>query len=292
MKPDVEMTFGEHLEELRRRVVWALAGVLVAAAACGFFYKDLFRAFLRPYEEAIERTAADLAAKRGTGGMVAPGPDETPTEARLRKLELELAKVRKGRIIPGNPVSVYLTIVIMCVLVGTMIASPWVIYQIWAFVAVGLYPHERKVIYIYGPASFVLFISGAALFYFLLLPLGLRALMAPAADIDILDASYVLGDYAKFFAWLTIVFGLVFQTPLVVLFLARTRIIPLRTLARQQKYVILVMTVAAAVLTPTQDPISMALMAVPLVLLYEAGLLVAWLSERRSRAAATLEEDA
>lgn len=291
MKPDVEMTFGEHLEELRRRVILALVGLAVASAACGIFYKGLFRAFVRPYEEAIEKTAASLQAERGTAGPVTPGQPETPVEARLRKLEAQLAKVSRGHIIPGSPVSVYITIVIMCVLVGTMVASPWIIYQIWAFIAVGLYAHERKFIYIYGPLSFLLFIAGASLFYFFLLPLGLRALMAPAADIEILDASYVLSDYAKFFAWLTIVFGLAFQTPLIVIFLARTGIVSLGTLARKQKYVILVMTVAAAVLTPTQDPISMLAMAVPLVFLYEIGLLVAWLSARRqARRPSTLED--
>ena len=250
MKPDVEMTFTEHLVELRQRIINALLGLLVTTIVCGVFYQQLLVALMRPY----------LVATKGM-----------PVQPHL---------------ILGNPLTGYLTTILLCIICGIILASPWVIYQIWAFIGVGLHPHERRFVHRYGPMSFVLFLGGGALFYFLLLPLGLQALMSPTADIvvdgiSLIDPSFLLNDYFRFVAVMTLIFGIVFQTPLVVLFLARTHIVPLRTLARQQRFVILLMTVVAAFLTPTTDPVSMAAMAIPLIVLYEIGLLMAWFSERK-----------
>jgi sec-independent protein translocase protein TatC len=155
-------------------------------------------------------------------------------------------------------------------------------------VGVGLHAHERRFVRVYGPFSFFLFMAGASSFYFLILPIGLEALLSPTADIlidgyPLIDASLLLDDYFKFVAWMTLIFGVAFETPLVVLFLARTGIIPLDTLARKQKWVIMIMVVLGAVLTPTGDPISMALMTIPLMALYELGLLLAWLAGRKER---------
>ena len=112
--------------------------------------------------------------------------------------------------------------------------------------------------------------------------------MAPALSITVegipmIDPSVMLDDYLKFIGLMTIIFGLIFETPLVILFLARTRIVPLGTLARKQKMIIFIMIVTGAVIAPAGDPITCTLMAVPLVVLYEIGLLVAWVLEHRDR---------
>ncbi len=318
---DHEMTFGEHLEELRTRIIRAGLGVLVAAAVCGMFYEEAFRAFVQPYEDALAAVTAETpdvdradlvrfartmaaghAASPAFMGPLAAGawgrafvlgdprtPDQQEVADEMRAIRHELARVRKGRIIAGSPIAPYVTIIMMCLIIGTMAASPWVIYQAWAFVGVGLYEHERHFVYRYGPFSFVLFFTGVTLFYFLILPYGLQALMSVAAGIQIVETSYVLTDYAKFFAWMTLVFGLAFQTPIIVLFLAKTGIVPLRVLARKQRHVILLMCVLGAILTP-QDPVTMVLLAVPLILLYELGLLLAWIGERRAARAAAGQE--
>ncbi len=329
MKPDLEMTFGEHIEELRRRVIYALLGLLVAAIACGVFYQELQVALLRPYKRAYDamlpkepEPPGAEAPKTGPEGAkpapLPPGSDRalaaavTRIEDRLAAIEKRLAGIapaeaeavpRAGaapdsprysakfpppHVMLGNPLSGYVTTILLCLIVGVIIASPWVLYQIWAFVGVGLHPHERRFVNTYGPMSFLLFVSGGALFYFLLLPMGLAALMSPTSNIVIdgvamVDSSFLLRDYFNFVAMMTLIFGLVFETPLVVMFLARTGIIPLGTLARQQKFVILIIAVVAAVLTPTQDPVSMAAMGVPLLVLYEFGLLLAWLAIRRAK---------
>ncbi|MBE3069695.1 MAG: preprotein translocase subunit TatC [Planctomycetes bacterium] len=218
----------------------------------------------------------------GVPGEAAPATEAASTSPRYS------AKFPPPHVMLGNPLSGYVTTVLLCLIAGVIIASPWVIYQIWAFVGVGLHPHERRFVNIYGPMSFLLFVCGGALFYFYLLPVGLAALMSPTSNIIIdgiavVDSSFLLRDYFNFVAMMTLVFGLVFETPLVVMFLARTGIIPLSTLARQQKAVILIIAVVAALLTPTQDPVSMAAMGVPLLILYEFGLLLAWLAIRRAK---------
>ena len=325
MRPDVEMTFGEHLEELRRRLILALLGLLVGTVLCGVFYQELLTVLLRPYNQALEALEArggppppkEESPARSAPPEPAPPPG-TAIEERLAAIEARLSRIEpslpgasppasrtpsatagppssapaqpQSRLILRSPMTGYIMIILMCLIMGVILASPWVIYQIWAFVGVGLHPHERKHIYTYGPASFLLFLGGGSLFYFYILPIGLQALMSPTAGIKVngtplIDPSFMLDEYLYFVALMTLVFGLAFQTPLVVLFLAKSRIVPLETLVRQQRFVILLMFILGAVFTPTVDPVSMTAMAVPLILLYELGLLLAWLMQRRDQRA-------
>jgi sec-independent protein translocase protein TatC len=334
MKSDVEMTFGEHLEELRTRVIRALAGVLVATVLCAIFHETMFTILLWPYKRASEmgplRLTETVMERLGIRGEESPegppavSPEASPGEAppagpeplpvpppgdpavaeRIERLEravqelrTELEEFREGTdrkerhaIIPEGPIEPYLTLVIMCVLVGLLVSSPWVIYQVWAFVGVGLYPHERRYIHIYGPISFCLFVVGATAFY-LASPYFIQALQSPTKGIELIQHTYLLGKYAKFIALLTLVFGIAFQTPLVVMFLGRTGIVPLETLAGKRKIVVLVMMCVGAILTPS-DPFSMIALAVPLILLYEVGILLVRLGEhRRSRRETAEAED-
>lgn len=327
MREDAEMTFGEHLEELRRRVIYALVGLLVATVLCAVRYDFLLSAMLRPYKLAYDEMIADQvpapeeekaegeADPTTTDGEPEPSLPDTAVGAAVRKIEERLAAVVKRldaiapqpevvpgapedpktfaerfprpRVIQGGPLTGYITVILLCVICGIILGSPWILYQMWAFVGVGLHPHERKFIHIYGPFSFFLFISGAATFYFVMLKYGLRALMGPTIGImvdgvPLIDPSFFLNDYFKFVAMMTLIFGVVFQTPLIVMFLARTEIVPLSTLVKQQKIVLMVLIVLSAVLTP-QDPVTMVMMAIPLVVLYQFGLLLSWISIRRRR---------
>jgi Tat protein translocase TatC len=276
MKTDVEMTFGEHLEELRRRLIRALLGLVVASLVCGYFYSELFNILARPFEKASQ-ALADRLEKKHAG----VGENGTPVEI-PKDVQRQIEKFRNPRIISGGPTTPFNVIIVLCLAVGTFIASPWVIYQAWAFVGVGLHPHERKAVYRYTPFSFLLFFAGAVTFYFISTIL-LEALMSLGLEFRAFEPTYTLDEYLRFIAWMTIIFGVAFQTPLVVLFLARTGIVPLQTLFRQQRAVILVMAILGAVLSPGGDPISMTALAAPLILLYEFGLLLSWLSLRRKR---------
>jgi sec-independent protein translocase protein TatC len=328
------MSLGEHLVELRHRIILALLGLLVGTTLCGIFYQELLTAILKPYYLALVSLEKNNAPE--------PPPPEAPPktetqppaqagrepgaaipkamEDRLAALESRIARLEGGpsaanppgpgapaagaaakppqsRLILSGPMTGYLMIILMCLITGVIVASPWVIYQIWAFVGVGLHPHERKYLYIYGPASFLLFIGGGSLFYFYVLPKGLEALMSPTAGIKIngaslIDPSFMLEDYLYFVALMTLVFGIAFQTPLVVMFIERIGLVPLKTLVKQQRLIILIMVIIAALITPTIDPVSMTAMAVPLILLYEIGLLAAWVTGRNRRKKKAAEEAA
>lgn len=334
MKQDVEMTFGEHLEELRRRVIYALVGLLVATVFCAVNYPFLLSAMLRPYKLAYdemiagqvqaretEETEGDAESATAEGETETPLP-ETPLGAAVRSLRQRLVAIEKRldaiapqpkaapdapeegkafaerfprpRVIQGGPLTGYITVILLCLICGIILGSPWILYQIWAFVGVGLHRHERTFIHIYGPFSFFLFIGGAATFYFVMLKYGLRALMGPTIGImvdgvPLIDPSLFLNDYFKFVAMMTLIFGVVFQTPLIVMFLARTEIVPLGTLVRKQRIVLMILVVLSAVFTP-QDPVTMVMMAIPLVVLYQLGLLLSWISIRRRRRREEREE--
>jgi len=324
---DVEMTFGEHLEELRKRIWMALIGVLIAACFCGIYYKEMMTILIRPYLVAVQKVQADVqkagTPDKGKGETPPEKPTPAPIDVSAVPVEMrplvtgmhneindlksqvaELKGVKAGveppsptapavktlppRLILDSPIAGYVTILLLTAICGLCLSSPWVAYQIWSFIGVGLQPNERRFVRVYGPVSFLLFVAGASTFYFLLLPFGLRTLLAPTSSIiidgfQLIDPTVTLENYLRFIGWMVLIMGLSFQTPLVVLFLARTRIVPLRTLARKQKIIIFGMIVAGAFLAPSGDPISCTIMAVPLIILYEVGLLIAWLMERRDR---------
>ena len=285
VRPDVEMSLGEHLVDLRRRVVLALAGLIVCTAACGVFYVELFNFMAGPYEIACHNLADKIEAEYTSVETVPPNePPKIPDDAK-RKIE----RLRNPQMLPGGPTTLFGTIIVICLAAGLLISSPWVFYQIWAFVGVGLHEHERKFVYIYGPFSLLLFLAGSLFAYFALM-LMLQALMSIGMAIRMVDPSqYTLTDYVKFVSWTALAFGLAFQTPLVVMFLERTGIVPFGSLVRQQRMVILAMCIVGAVFTPGTDPVSMASMTVPLILLYEVGLLLAWITGRKRRKLAAAE---
>jgi|GEM_PF-898114 len=321
MRHDAEMSLGEHLEDLRKRIFRAAIGVLIAAILCGVFYKEVMTALLAPYLQAWHKLHPEISAPENPGEKTpgtnpanpaekspaektpdgkAANPGEkaaTPGAKPLTNPLAELAKSIPPRIIMGSPAAGILCIILVTTIVGIFVASPWVLYQIWAFIGVGLHEKERRFVTTYGPLSFGLFLSGGALFYFLVLPYGLAALMSPLMTITLdgiplIDPSVMLEDYLKFIALMTLVFGLTFQTPLVIIFLARTGIVPLETLARKQKLIIFIMIILGALIAPAGDPFTCTLMAVPLIVLYEIGLLAAWLMGRKERRLRLAEEAA
>ena len=153
---------------------------------------------------------------------------------------------------------------------GLILASPYVIYQIWIFVAAGLYPHEKHYVYLYLPISFALFLGGASLaFAFVFRPV-LDFLFTFNKGMNA-DFDPRIGEWLSFVLILPLGFGISFQLPLVMLFLNRIGVVSLDLYLAQWRIAILIICVLSMVLTPA-DPISMILMAVPLCLLYLLGI--------------------
>lgn len=156
---------------------------------------------------------------------------------------------------------------------GCVLAGPWIFWQVWVFVAAGLYPHEKRYVYIYLPFSILLFFCGAALvFLFVLDPvldffLGYNRSMGIAPDIR-------QSEWLGFVLILPLAFGVSFQLPLVMLFLNRIGVVSLATYLSHWRVATLIIFVVSMVLTPTMDPWTMLFMAVPLMFLYVGGLLL------------------
>ena len=163
---------------------------------------------------------------------------------------------------------------------GFVLASPWIFYQIWEFVAAGLYPHEKHFIHIFLPFSLLLFLAGAALAFFFVFEPVLEFLFSFNRKMNI-EAMPRISEWLSFVLFLPVGFGISFQLPLVMLFLERIGILSLSSYISKWRVSILAIFVIAMVLTPA-DPISMLLMAVPLTFLYFGGILLCRYMPRRT----------
>ena len=161
----------------------------------------------------------------------------------------------------------------VCVVAGLVLASPWVFYQLWAFVAAGLYRHERHYVTTFLPFSLGLFLTGVLLCFFVVLPITLSFLLEFNVWLGI-EPTLRLADWMSFATILPLVFGVCFQTPLVMFFLALIGIFSVEDYRAKRKMAILIIVIAGAVLTPGQDPFSQCLLAAPMILLYELGILL------------------
>ncbi len=310
------MSFGDHIEELRVRLILALLGLLVgvvvvflppldiatrvmrsmeapAKAALDSFYSQEYEKKSKAAEAEGTKTPtlqaripADLFVdqlRKFTPELKLPEPSSLAGKS----LELPIEFFAAGFItaaqhsivqIDQSLVSLApletLTIYFMVALVsGLVLASPWVFYQAWAFVAAGLYRHERRYVTKYLPFSLGLFLLGVFLCFFFVLPITLTFLLQFNVYLGVAP-TLRLSEWMGFATILPLIFGLSFQTPLIMLFLERINILTVDDFRSKRKMAIMIIAVAAAVLTPGQDPFSMMLLAGPMILLYELGILM------------------
>jgi len=315
------MSFGEHIEELRVRLILALmglaVGVIIAFIPIPYVLPDglgwkvmktmeapAARALERFYRNEYDKKANEAAeSKASSPELLAEVPAETFFQAMhdlMPKLELPPAEQLRGKslsfplryrqetliratqsstvmvdktLISLGPLETITIFFMVCLVTGLVIVSPWVFYQGWAFVAAGLYRHERHYVHKYMPMSIGLFLGGVILCFWFVLPLTLSFLLEFNVWLGVAP-TLRLSEWMSFATILPLVFGISFQTPLIMLFLERIGVFTVADFRAKRKMAILVITVAAALLTPGQDPFSMTLLAVPMVLLYELGILL------------------
>ncbi|HEX5108329.1 MAG TPA: twin-arginine translocase subunit TatC [Vicinamibacterales bacterium] len=243
-----KMSFLEHLDELRKRIIWSLVGVAVGVIIACFFVTDLYSFVMDPMQQ-----------------LLRPGEKLVYTE-------------------PTEAFALYLK---LAVIAGLMIASPIVMTQVWLFIAPGLYSHEKKFAVPFVLLSSTSFIAGAAFSHYVVFRMSWKFFDSFAGDsltfMPRIEPAFSL--YMK----MLLGFGLVFQMPAVVLFLARMGLITARFLWRNFKYAILIIFVAAAILTPDASPVTQTAMAGPMILLYLLSICLAWLFGKKRE---PIEEDA
>ncbi len=159
---------------------------------------------------------------------------------------------------------------------GVILAMPVIVYQLWRFVGPGLLPHEKRYVYVLAPAATLLFVAGAAFAYFLMLPTAIPALLGLAP----IPTRPRPANYISFVTSLMFWVGISFEMPLLVFFLAKVGLISPRTLLRNWRMAIFLIALLAAVVTPTGDPINMALVMAPLTVLYGLSILLARVAYR------------
>jgi sec-independent protein translocase protein TatC len=310
------MSFGEHIEELRVRLILALLGLFVgvilvflpplylgwwimksmeapAKVALDEFYRaeydkkrqqaEAAKAVTPPLSAAIP--AAKLATELAKVFPDLRAHDKAALEGLSLNVPIVFTQAEMIGIVQGGSVQIDQSLVslapletammyfMVCLVVGLVLASPWVFYQGWAFVAAGLYRHERRYVQRYLPYSLGLFLSGVFLCFFFVLPITLKFLLQFNVWLGVAP-TLRLSDWMGFATILPLVFGVAFQTPLVMLFLERIHIFTVDDFRAKRKIAILIMTIVAAVITPGQDPFSMLLLAVPMILLYELGIVL------------------
>lgn len=233
----VEMSLGDHLEELRARIILALLGIGVGLTICMFFSGFLLSLLAKPYLHAAQQIGL---------------------EGNLQAITL------------SEKFIVYMK---TALLFGLVISSPWVFHQLWKFVSAGLYSHEKRIVYIISPVCAILFIAGALFFLLAISPLMIRFFIGFDTGIESVRTQVTLSSYVNFMFSMVLIFGLCFQMPVAIVAANRIGIVSLENLKKARKYVLLVIFIIAAVATPSADVISQIALAVPMYILYELGIL-------------------
>lgn len=186
---------------------------------------------------------------------------------------IKYASAPVGKLVFIHPTEAFFTYFKVTLWSGFFLSLPAILYNIWKFVALGLNEAEKKATVLFAPASFLLFLLGASFAFFLAIPLAVKFLVGFGAGWA--EPMLSIGDYISFVGWLLLAFGATFELPLVILFLTKLKVVNQSALRTYRKHAILLIFIAAAVLTPTPDVFTQLLLAIPLIILYEASL---WLS--------------
>ncbi len=242
------MGFLEHLEELRRRIIYSLLGVSVGFVACWSYAEKIYGIMQQPIMEALQRNG----------------------------LSQKLVYLN-----PTEPFNMYLKVAFLA---GLFVTSPFVLYQVWAFIAPGLYRHEKRYVTPFMFSTVALFMAGGYFGYKLVYPQALQFLINFGKQFQ---PMITIGEYTDLFLVIIIGMGVIFELPILVFFLSLMGIVTAGWMWRNLRYSILVIFIIAAILTPTTDILNMCIFAAPMVALYILSIGIAWIvhpTQRRKRA--------
>lgn len=234
-----EMTFLEHLEELRWRIIYSIIGVVVGAVLCWIFIDFLVDIIL-------------LKPARDSGAV-------------LQNLK------------PFGQLFLYMQIAIIG---GIIVSIPNIFYQLWKFISPALRKHERKYILSIVVYSSFCFLLGIAFAYFVMLPLTMK--FAAQFGSKEISNQFAIDEYMSIIISVMLAAGLIFELPMVSFFLSKLGILTPEFMRKFRKHSIVVIMIAAAILTPGTDPVSQIILAVPLVLLYEVSIFISKLSVKKT----------
>lgn len=284
------MPFLGHLEELRWCILKALAAVIVGAVVCFVFSDQLLKLLTYPYEEAVR----SLESERPPGAVDAVRKlleewmGSAPPGAEPGLSEPDQALPDSRRLQSLKPMTYFFISLQIAFIGGLVLALPVVFYQVWRFVAPGLLSSEKRIALPLIGLSVLCFTAGALVAYWIVLPLGLRFFLA--LEPPDMTSQWAADTYIGFVLRLLVGFGLVFEMPVVALFLSRLGLLTPDYMRRIRRYAIAAIFVVAAIFTPP-DPLSQILMALPVLLLYEISIWVVKVSRPRQETDEEVGED-
>ncbi|MCX7704150.1 MAG: twin-arginine translocase subunit TatC [Planctomycetota bacterium] len=271
-----EMPFWEHLEELRWRIIKWLLFFAVSFVVAFIFQDELMWVVTLPHRtssKAIQtkEQIKDYASILERIAEKKKNDDPELSEA-LFTIRDELEKRDPSKLVLLKYEESFVAYLKVSLAAAFLVSLPFGVYQLWRFVSAGLYPSERKTIGTFIPFSLLLFAAGLLFGYFLLIPIGLRFLLS-YGDSQMFFPSITLGFYLSFFITIMLSLGVVFQLPLVMLILAAVGIITLEWLRKARRFFIVGAFIIAAIFTPP-DCVTQILLAIPLLLLFEVGIIL------------------
>ncbi len=319
---DTTMSLGDHLDELRARIILALIGLVIGTILSFCFGTRIIKFIQKPYLDVVRKRTIKLqpptplapadrmeaffsklveAIKsdpnapaidpnaveyvREIYAGTAEDPNDPNAASNATNSDYIAPEFRLTTLAPADSFVGFMKI---SLITGLILSSPWVFYQLWMFVAAGLYPQERRYVNTAIPFSVGLFIMGALFFLFIVAPISLRFFLG-FGDLIGLSSTWTFQKYISFVTVLMLVFGLGFQTPVAIFILTRTGLVSIAALKKSRKYVFLSVFVIAAIATPP-DVISQVTLAFPLYALFELGILISYISQKRREKAKQAEE--
>jgi sec-independent protein translocase protein TatC len=246
------MSFLEHLEELRKRIIYSLIAVTVGFFACWNYHEFIFRFVQRPVMDALQRN-----------GMAEKLVYLNPTE----------------------PFNLYLKVAFLA---GLFVTSPFVLYQVWLFISPGLYRNEKRYVLPFMFSTVFLFLGGGLFAYKMVYPAALNFLIDYGKQFQ---PMITIGEYTDLFLTIMVGMGVIFELPVLVFFLALMGIVNAAWMWRNLRYSILVIFIIAAIITPTTDILNMCIFAAPMVALYVLSIGIAWMVHPKQRKARRARKD-
>lgn len=237
-----KMSFLDHLDELRRRIIYALSAVMIGFVVSFVFINQIFDFIMRPMQR-----------------LLPPG----------------------GTLIYTDPTEAFMLYIKIALIAGLILASPAVFAQVWLFVAPGLYAHEKKWAIPFIAMSSILFVLGAAFSHYVVFPITWRFFVGFTNDI--LTFMPRIEPAFSIYLRLILALGITFQLPTLVLFLARMGVVTPRFMIKNFKYAVLIIIIAAAVLSPDGGGVGLVAMGGPVVVLYVLSIGLAWIFGKKRK---------
>lgn len=271
------MTLGEHLEELRWRLLKGIIALVVALIVALIFKNEISELVTRPYDQAMDMLEEYWVAEREE--VLAEEPErkrseffmsDDPADQHLRGFTRQLVTIGVGE---G-----FLFQLKICLYFAFFIGAPILLWQMWQFVGAGLYSKERRAVLKYFPVSVGMFVIGVLFGYFFMVPYGMYFLNR-SVPLDLAIPTITTSHFLTFISGLCLAFGVIFQLPLVMTFVGGMGMISPRAMSKYRGHFIVGAFVVAAILTPP-DPITQLGMGLPLLILYEVGIWGARIASR------------